>query len=759
MTTYDRMNQPEAQNLSLDAAMNIAVSHHREGKLQDAEKYYRAVLAAVPNHATANHNLGVLAQQLGKPALALPFFEAAIKADPSNKQYPISCAEALLATGDAARAAQVLKGAAPYGEGGLAVRAEQLYRNALAALQPPSADIERLIGMFQSGRHAELEVEAQALIARFPSHGTLWKLLCAALQTQGKDVLAALERATEVMPGDAELQCNLGAAQAAASRFEQAAGSYRRAIALQPAYVDAHNNLGIALRNLGDLEGALASYAFALELKPDHADSHSNMGVVLRDLGRFEEAADSFRKAGKLKPENAKIHNNLAAALQNVGQLAESLASSERVLELEPGNLDALSRILYTNNFFVSKTPAETLAEARDYGRLVAQSAQAFGSWNGTRDAERTLRIGVVSGDLRDHPVGYFVESVFCRLANHAAARLEIVAYANHATDDAVAARIRSCCNAWHVVADLDDRQTASLIRGHAIDILIDLSGHTAENRLPVFAWKPAPVQATWLGYFATTGVQAIDYLIADPWTVPADEDEAFSETVWRLPETRLCFTPPAQDVPVMPVPALAAGHVTFGCFNKLPKMSDAVVAIWARILLAVPRSRLLLKATMLKSEAQKRAVQERFARHGIESGRLELEGPSSREAYLAAYGRIDIALDPFPFTGGTTTAEALWMGVPVLTLAGERFIARQGAGLLANAGLPDWIATDIDDYVAKAVCFAQDLPALARLRDSLRSRLLASPLCDAPRFSLHFEAMLRDMWRQWCLREAGHAR
>ena len=347
--------------------------------------------------------------------------------------------------------------------------------------------------------------------------------------------------------------------------------------------------------------------------------------------------------------------------------------------------------------------------------------------------------------------MGYFAESVLAALASDCAGRLELFVYATQAAGDAVTVRIKAYCHRWRAVSQLSDEALAATIRDDGVDILIDLSGHTADNRLPMFAWKPAPVQATWLGYFATTGVMAIDYLVADPWTLPAEEEVNFTETIWRLPETRLCFTPPDEAVAIAPLGAIGNGQLTFGCFNHLTKVNDDVVALWARILAAIPEATLLLKAKQLQEPEARLAVIERFAAQGIAGDRLRLEGPTPRADYLDAYNRVDIALDPFPYPGGTTTVEALWMGVPVLTLAGSSFISRQGVGLLMNAGLPDWIATDPDDYVARAVAHGSDVRQLASLRAGLRQQVMISPLFDAPRFARHFETALRGMWQRWC--------
>ena len=260
----------------------------------------------------------------------------------------------------------------------------------------------------------------------------------------------------------------------------------------------------------------------------------------------------------------------------------------------------------------------------------------------------------------------------------------------------------------------------------------------------------------SWLGYFATTGVAAIDYLIADPWTLLASEEGNFTEQIWRLPETRLCFTAPNVKVEVAPLPALSNGYLTFACFNNLAKMNDAVVALWARVLVAVPDSRLFLKSLQFNEVSARQSVVERFAAHGVHAERLILEAAAPRAEYLATYQRVDIALDPFPYTGGTTSVESLWMGVPVLTLDGKSFLSRQGVGLLMNAGLPAWIAADADDYVARAVSHASDVQALASLRAGLRQQVLASPIFDAPRFAQHFEAALRGMWQEWCERQKG---
>lgn len=657
-----------------------------------------------------------------------------------------------------------------------------------AGQELPREEALNLITLFNAGRLAELESRARLFCERYPASGFVWKVLGTALLVQGKDAISVLQKAVALMPQDAESHSNLGNALKTQGRVQDAAQAYRQAIALNPALplppfnlgialcdlgqhaeavasfqqalrlqpqmAEAHFNLGIALRALARLDDAAASYRQALALKPDYADAHINLGIVLKELGLFEQAAHSFERAVAIKPDMAEAHNNLGNILKDLGRLDEALANFRQALLLRPGFTEAFSNLLFALNYQTGQTADHLLNEARRYGELVAKPAQATPPLACTpRGAQQPLRVGFVSGDLGQHPVGYFLEGVLTALAAGAGQRVQLFAYTSNADVDPMTQRLQALFQGpgqggWRSIAGVPDARALETIRADGIDILIDLSGHTGYNRLPLFALRPAPVQASWLGYFATTGVAAIDYVLADPWTLPEAHEAQFTEHIWRLPHTRLCFTPPDVDVPVAPLPALSQGHVTFGCFNNLTKMNDEVVALWARMLQAVPGSRLLLKAKQLNEDTVQRGVTTRFGAHGIGPERLVLQGRSPRHAYLATYGQVDIGLDPFPFTGGTTSAESLWMGVPVLTLAGDRLVSRQGVGLLMNAGLPDWVAQDADDYVARAQAHAADLPRLAALRKGLREQVRASPLFDAARFAQDFEAALLGMYR-----------
>ena len=327
---------------------------------------------------------------------------------------------------------------------------------------------------------------------------------------------------------------------------------------------------------------------------------------------------------------------------------------------------------------------------------------------------------------------------------------IEVFAYPTAGFADRTTQRLRAHCAGWHYLHGDDDATAAARIHGHGIDVLVDLAGHTGANRLPIFAFKPAPVQVSWLGYFATTGVAQIDYLLADPVSVPPEHDGHFTESVWRLPRTRLCFTAPEEDAVVGPLPAARRGFVNLGSFQNLFKIGDPVLALWARVLSALPAARLQISARQLADPAIASRLRGRLQQAGIAEERVTVHGPADRATYLAAYNEVDFVLDTFPFPGGTTTCEALWMGVPTLTLAGDRLIARQGASIMAAAGYPDWIASSADEFVARAVAHASDLPALASVRAGMRAQMLASPLCDAPRFARDLAEALWAMWRNW---------
>jgi len=622
------------------------------------------------------------------------------------------------------------------------------YHRALE-LRPDYADAHYNLGnaLIALGQLDEAVVSYRRAIALKPGFADAYSNLGSALKDIGQyeGALESYRRALELIPASAEAHSNVGAALKSLGQLNGAVASYRSAIALKPGYAEAHYNLGNVLKELGQFDGAEASYRRALEIKPDYVEAHSNLGGFLKDIGQYESALESYRGALELEPGSAEAHYDLGNALKYLGQFDGAMASYRRALEIKPDYIDTQSNLLFTLNFIAGKKSAYCLEEARKYGRMVARKvAVRFSAWQCAEQPER-LRVGMVSGDLRNHPVGFFLENLLAHLDY---TRVELIAYPTGTVMDELTTRIKPCFSAWKPLSGLSDEAAAQLIHADGVHVLLDLSGHTGNNRLPVFAWKPAPVQASWLGYFATTGVTEMDYLLADDVGVPEAQRADFSEAVWYLPDTRLCFTPPALDLPVASLPALQNGFITFGCFQNLAKVRDEVLAAWGKILSALPNARLRWQCKQLGDSAVAKTMVVRLQRYGIDPARVTMHGAVSREVYLSAHAEVDVMLDTFPYPGGTTTCEALWMGVPTLTLTGDTLLARQGASLLMAAGLGNWVATGVADYIDKAVSLADDLPKLAALRAGLREQVSASPLFDARRFARNFEDALWGMWQ-----------
>lgn len=733
-------------------ALRQAVAHHQAGRWQTAEELYRAILEIQPNHPDANHNLGVLVVQGQQPAAGLPYLKAALETDPTQGHYWLDYIATLIQAGQPDLARETLEQGQAHGLSGDAVEAlavqlsslstfstpaatSTLERKSIRAapkkqprahhkpgslsqptpLEPSPAQIEAVVRLFNNNDYAEAEQAAKHLTVAYPHNGFGWKALGSLYGRQGQ--------------------------------ISQALPCLQKAVALSPNDFETHSNLGSVLREFGQWEEAIAHCHRALDLKPNFAEAHYNLSTAFHDIQQWDKAIAHCRQALDIRPDYPDAYNNLGNILKNIGQLAQAIASYRKALDIKPDYIAAHTNLLLAMNYTATYSPSECLQESRQYGRNVAQNVGGlFSTWERTTQSER-LRIGLVSGDLKNHPVGYFLESLLTHLDP---VQIELIAYPTWHLEDELTARLKPYFTAWKPLIGLNDETAARMIHRDGVHILFDLSGYTGHNRLSVFAWKPAPVQVSWLGYFATTGVMAIDYLLGDPYVLPTEEESHFTEQVWRLPETYLCFTPPDVVLEVESLPALSSGVITFGCFNNFAKINDAVVALWAQVLRAVPGSRLFLKTFQLQDLTVCETIRQRFATHSIAADRIILEGASPRAELLAAYNQMDIALDPFPYPGGVTSMEALWMGVPVLTRRGDRFLSHIGESIAYNAGLADWIAADDDDYVAKAVAHTANLECLATLRTGLRQQVLASPLFDAPRFARHFEAALWGMWKNW---------
>jgi predicted O-linked N-acetylglucosamine transferase (SPINDLY family) len=603
----------------------------------------------------------------------------------------------------------------------------------------------------RAGRLAEAEGVCREVLAQVPDQADALRVLGITLHAAGRraEAIAALGRVAEILPGSALAHNNLGVALRVSGRLEEAIVAYGRALELEPTYAPALNNLGNALRDAGRLEEAAAALGRAVALDPASAAAHNNLGVALHEIGRLDEAIAAFGQAIHLRPDSAMAHDNLGNSLAATGQIDEAIAAHRRAIALDGDLAVAYDNLLFHLHHHPGYDARALLAEHRLWaGRLAAPLAAAIQPHGNDRRPNRKLRIGFVSPDFRDHPVGRQVLALF---RHHDSAEAEFVGYSDVRRADEVTRGLEASCSCWRNIVGRDDADVAEQIRADGIDILVDLALHTAGNRLLVFARKPAPVQVTMLGLPSTSGLATIDYRLTDAYLDPPGATDAeYSERSIFLPGCFWVFPPPddATALPVAALPASSNGYVTFGCLNQFAKVSRPAMELWVEILRAVPGSRLVLQSPPGR---HLEGVREVFAQGGIPGGQLEFTMGAARAEHLRRFDRLDLALDPFPYNGHTSTLDALWMGVPVVTLAGGTAVGRGGVSILSNVGLPELIGSTPSEYVEIATRWATDMDRLARLRAELRSRLEASPLGDAQQYAADVDAAFRRIWQTWC--------
>ncbi len=753
-------------NPQLAQALASARALHQRGQLQEAARLYQGILQQQPAHAEASHGLGLVAHQTGRHDLAAKLIATAVAAAPRNAVYHTNLGVVLKELGRFEEAVASYRTALRFeprlaqtrsnlGAAQLALgqtEAAAASHRAAIAIDPSYAEAHNNLGLAQMelGRADDAATSYRQAIALNGNYANAYNNLSVALKRLDRldEALEAARAAVELKPQHAGAHDSIGTILMEQRRFEEAADSFRRAVLIQPNGM-AYRHLGMALMGMGRFADAAGTYRLALDLDADDVATHNELGHALEEMSDYAGAAASFGRSLALLPDDADVETSLGGALLMAGEMSRGGEHLRRALTLQPEHSRACQITLFMGLYDSSDDPLELAASSRRYAALISDGARVIIDHPNTADPERRLRVGLVSGDFWKHSVSRFLETV---LASLDARELELFAYAASAHSDVVTERLKQSVPNWRTAVNLGDDALTAAIVADQIDILVDLSGYTSHGRLPVFARKPAPVQVSWLGYSATTGLGAIDYILADRHVIPPGEENQFAETPWRLPDSYLCFSPPRSSVQVMPLPALSRGLVSFGSFNNANKLSDRTIGCWSRVLQEVPASRLLLKAAGLDKPAGAQGLLDRFAAHGIAAHRLDLRGYAMMVAdHLSSYDEVDIGLDPFPYAGTTTTAEAFWMGVPVLTLKGDRFISHVGESMLHSMGLADWIAENVDDYVAKAVRFSSDLDGLAALRQGLRQRLLASPLGDAPRFARNLETAFRGMWRIWC--------
>jgi protein O-GlcNAc transferase len=546
---------------------------------------------------------------------------------------------------------------------------------------------------------------------------------------------------------------NLGAVFQEKEKYDEALTLFQKALQLNPGFSDAYYNLGTVFLKEENLDGAIMCFQKAINLNPRLLDAYYNLGNVIAKQGDLQKAVETFRLALEINPNYALVLNNLGNVLKDQGKMYEAGEYCKRAFEIKSDLFDAYSNYLLFMNYD-SRNDAQTIYSehvrfGKQAGELFTTHASAF---TNHCSPDRKLKIGYVSPDFRRHSVNYFLEPV---LAAHNHDSFEVYCYSDvmKLQPDMVTARLKGYADYWREIAGLSDEQAAELIRNDRIDLLIDLAGHTGLNRMIVFARKPAPVQVSWLGYPNTTGLSTMDYRIVDAYSDPPGmTDPYYTEKLIRMPESFSCYLPDNDSPEVGPLPVLKSGNITFGSFNIFSKVSPITIELWSEIVKRVPSARLLMKAKSFTDRSTCDFTREVFFKQGIAPERIELlsQVPSYGE-HLNTYNRIDIGFDTYPYHGTTTTCEALWMGVPVITLAGNSHASRVGVSLLSNIGLPELIAKTSDEYITIAVNLAKDLKRLQSLRLCLRDMMKHSPIRDAKRFTANLEICYREIWKTWC--------
>jgi protein O-GlcNAc transferase len=794
------MNYTQSPGLmETESLFQRASERHLAGDLPTARGLYLEVLERDASNSAAMFRLAVIDLQEGAPADAIAHLQRAIDIEPAQRRYREALAQAYAMAQDHAEAAQIYRdlladdassselwfalGSALQAQGALdeavdALRAvverephradalnnlgnclrllgkpkqaEDAYRRALAA-QPDDANALTNLGTLlqAEGRDEEALVLLRAALAAAPDTSAPMINLGVQLTHLGQldEAASLLEKAVAREPGLALAAYNYGNVLHALGRAREAEAQYARALALDPSHVEAANNLGIVRHELGDYRAAQDAYEAAMRARPDFVDTHNNAANLMRTLGRLDEAEALLRTALELElePTYSATLNNLGNVLKDGGELAASIECFRGSVASNPGNVIAHSNLLYSLSFQESG-PDEILEEARRWSEQHAAPVRAVHGYAQPQPAgDRRLRVGYVSADFREHCQALFMTPL---LANHDRSRFEIHAYSSVVRPDATTARLAACFDTWHEVRTLDDAKLAAKIRADGIDILVDLTMHMADGRPLLFARKPAPVQVAWLAYPGTTGIDAIDWRLTDPHIDPPAHDGHYTERSWRLPHTFWCYDPLASTPEVNALPASSAGFVTFGSLNNPCKLTDATLQLWARVFARLPSASLMLMAA---EGAPRRRIAQRLADAGIDPARVRFVPFRPRDAYLRTWHEIDIGLDSLPYNGHTTSLDALWMGVPVVTRIGATSVGRAGLSQLKNLDLAALAAGSDDAFVETAVALANDLPRLADLRAGLRARMERSPLMDGALFARGVEAAYEGMWQDAC--------
>jgi len=717
-----------------DQLVQAGLTHHQAGELTLANEAYQQALQLSPKHPDALHLLGMIAHEIGDHALAAELIGMALQVNPQMPIYLCNLGSVLQAQGQFDEAIACLRKA--------------------IIIQPDHAIFHYNLGhALQAHGQLRAAVESyRTALTLAPNHLETLSNLGHTLRALGEiePAIEVYRQAIALAPDFAEMHFNLGVAFSAQGEFDAAIQSYREAIRLSANYAQAFCNLGAALLAQNKYEESVLNYQHAIMINPELSEAHYNLGIALQAQDKLEAAVASFRKTLDLQPQFVECLCNLGNALRAQGHLNEAIECYQKALAIKPDYANAYSNLLFLLSYHATTSPLDYLNQARGWEQAcipaTIRKAAREKQFNRPSLCGRRLKVGYVSGDFRKHAVSYFIEQIF---AHHDRAKLEVFAYSNNRSSDEVTERLKTLAEHWIPIANLSDAELCELMEVEQLDVLIDLSAHSAHNRLGVFARRAAPAQATYL-YFASTGLSEMDYWIGDEVLTPPALNDQFSETVWRLARVWLSYKTIA-DAPAPNWRPAGDGTIWLGSFNNLGKITPFTLQLWARILHALPEGRLLLKNKELADAGNQQRIFNELTSLGISSDRIELQPGSNWSDYMAQHDRLDIALDPVgAHGGGTSTCDALWMGVPVIHRAGDHVGSRFAASILSAIGQSEWVAQSEAEYVEKTIALARNVELRKQLRFAQRNKMSSSPLCDAHGLARSLEEAYHGMYTRW---------
>ncbi|AAG51433.1 spindly (gibberellin signal transduction protein); 75377-80082 [Arabidopsis thaliana] len=791
LALYEAMLEKDSKNVEAHIGKGICLQTQNKGNL--AFDCFSEAIRLDPHNACALTHCGILHKEEGRLVEAAESYQKALMADASYKPAAECLAIVLTDLGTSLKlAGNTQEGIQKYYEAlkidphyapayynlGVVYSEMMQYDNALscyekAALERPMyAEAYCNMGVIYKNR-GDLEMAItcyERCLAVSPNFEIAKNNMAIALTDLGTKVklegdvtqgVAYYKKALYYNWHYADAMYNLGVAYGEMLKFDMAIVFYELAFHFNPHCAEACNNLGVLYKDRDNLDKAVECYQMALSIKPNFAQSLNNLGVVYTVQGKMDAAASMIEKAILANPTYAEAFNNLGVLYRDAGNITMAIDAYEECLKIDPDSRNAGQNRLLAMNYINEGLDDKLFEAHRDWGWRFTRLHPQYTSWDNLKDPERPITIGYISPDFFTHSVSYFIEAP---LTHHDYTKYKVVVYSAVVKADAKTYRFRDKVlkkgGVWKDIYGIDEKKIASMVREDKIDILVELTGHTANNKLGTMACRPAPVQVTWIGYPNTTGLPTVDYRITDSLADPPDTKQKQVEELVRLPDCFLCYTPSPEAGPVCPTPALSNGFVTFGSFNNLAKITPKVLQVWARILCAVPNSRLVVKCKPFCCDSIRQRFLTTLEQLGLESKRVDLLPLILfNHDHMQAYSLMDISLDTFPYAGTTTTCESLYMGVPCVTMAGSVHAHNVGVSLLTKVGLGHLVAKNEDEYVQLSVDLASDVTALSKLRMSLRDLMAGSPVCNGPSFAVGLESAYRNMWKKYCKGEVPSLR